>query len=252
MLRFIIIEDEQPARQHLASVLRKINPEAQIIAELQTVKESLAYFEDHREADIILSDVQLGDGLSFEIFRRLDIRIPVIFTTGYDQFMMNAFEYNGIDYLLKPVQEDELKKSIVKYRMLEKHFIAQPGFSNLVEDVSNRKRTRIVVKKGIENIALRLEDVVLFFTENKIVYVMDRCGKKYLSDKSLVDLEEELETDIFFRVNRQYILNMQYIRGFRPFEKVKLMVELTQAEIRHSIIVSQETAPSFRKWMHEA
>jgi DNA-binding LytR/AlgR family response regulator len=252
MLNTIIIEDEKPARQNLIQALVNIDPGVHIQVQLSNVKESIEYFSNSPQADLIFSDVQLEDGLSFEIFSRMNINIPVIFITGYDQFMMNAFEYNGIDYLLKPVHEDELQKAIIKYRMLEKHFSDQPALSKLVQYVSNHKKTRVIVKKGLENISLRLEDVVLFYTENKIVYVIDRNGKKYLSDKNLGELEIELDDQLFFRANRQYIVNINFIKGFKSFEKVKLQVDLNLPELNHCIIISQETAPAFRKWMYEA
>jgi DNA-binding LytR/AlgR family response regulator len=110
----------------------------------------------------------------------------------------------------------------------------------------------LIVKKGLESISLRLEDIVLFFTENKIVYVVDQWGKKYLIDRNLGELEEDLDNNIFFRANRQYIVNINYIKGFKPYEKVKLQIDLVPAELNYSIIISQETAPAFRKWMYEA
>jgi len=251
MLNIIIIEDEKPASQNLVRVLTDIDADINVVAQLFSVKESIEYFSKAPQADLIFCDVQLEDGLSFEIFSKADIRTPVIFITGYDQFVMNAFEYNGIDYLLKPVCEDELKKSIIKYHKLEKHFNDQSSLTNLVQYVS-RKRTRLIVKKGLENISLRLEDIVLFFTENKIVYVVDKWGKKYIADKNLGELEEDLDNAVFFRANRQYIVNINFIKGFKSYEKVKLQVDLILPELNYSIIISQETAPAFRKWMLEA
>jgi two-component system, LytTR family, response regulator len=252
MLKTIIIEDEKTARQSLINVLLNMDVNATIVAQLSSVRESVEYFLTAPEADLIFCDVQLEDGLSFEIFSKVEIRTPVIFITGYDQFVMNAFEYNGIDYLLKPVSEHELQKAISKYKKLEKHFNDQPSISNLVQYVNARKKTRLIVKKGLENISLRLEDIVLFFTENKIVYVVDKWGKKYLVDKNLGELEEDLDDSIFFRANRQYIININYIKGFKSYEKVKLQVDLALPELNYCIIISQETAPAFRKWMHEA
>src|SRR4030095_13805994 len=252
MLNTVIIEDEKTARQSLVHSLLGIDANINVIAQLSSVKESIDFFSRTPQADLIFCDVQLEDGLSFEIFSKIEIRTPVIFITGYDQFVMNAFEYNGIDYLLKPVSEHELQKAITKYRKLEKHFSNQSSLDNLVQYVASRKKTRLIVKKGMENISLRLEDIVLFFTENKIVYVVDQWGKKYLVDKNLGELEEDLDGAIFFRANRQYIVNLNYIKGFKPYEKVKLQVDLAIPDLNYSIIISQETAPAFRKWMHEA
>jgi len=252
MLNTVIIEDEKTARQSLVHSLLGIDANINVIAQLSSVKESIDFFSRTPQADLIFCDVQLEDGLSFEIFSKIEIRTPVIFITGYDQFVMNAFEYNGIDYLLKPVSEHELQKAITKYRKLEKHFSNQSSLDNLVQYVASRKKTRLIVKKGMENISLRLEDIVLFFTENKIVYVVDQWGKKYLVDRNLGELEEDLDGAIFFRANRQYIVNINYIKGFKPYEKVKLQVDLAIPDLNYPIIISQETAPAFRKWMHEA
>ena len=251
MLNTIIIEDERSASQNLVNALMNIDADIHVAAQLFSVKESIEYFLREPEADLIFCDVQLEDGLSFEIFSKVEIRTPVIFFTGYDQFVMNAFEYNGIDYLLKPVCEDELKKSIIKYHKLEKHFNNQSSLNNLVQYVT-RKKTRFIVKKGLENISLRLEDIVFFFTENKVVYVVDKWNKKYIADKNLGELEEDLDNAIFFRANRQYIVNINYIKGFKSYEKVKLQVDLNLPELNYCIIISQETAPAFRKWMLEA
>jgi len=252
MINAIIIEDERPALENLVSTISAIADDVQVVASLGSVRDSLEYLSQQPAPDLIFSDVQLGDGLSFEIFSQSGIRIPVIFITGYDEFMLNAFEYNGIDYLLKPVDKESLRKALDKYRMLEKHFTDHHSITKLLQYIGNHKKKRMIVKKGMENISLRLEDVVLYYTENKIVYVIDRWGKKYLADKNLAELEEDLDTNIFFRANRQYIININFVRGFKSYEKVKLIIDLTLPEINHCIIVSQEMAPQFRDWMHNA
>ncbi len=255
MLNTIIIEDEKPAMEVLVKMLSETSADVHIIARLNSVKESIEFITAHPGADLIFSDVQLSDGLSFEIFKQTGVQIPVIFTTGYDKFMMLAFENNGIDYLLKPISKSDLDKALLKYKKLQTHFLnsdSNTPLDNLVKFINSRKRTRLLVKKGIGNIALKLDDIILFYTENKLVYVIDRFSKKYISDKTLAELEEELDENTFFRANRQYIININYIRGFKPFEKVKLAVDLNVPEINHYITISQETAPAFRKWMNES
>ncbi|MEO6289905.1 MAG: LytTR family DNA-binding domain-containing protein [Ginsengibacter sp.] len=255
MIKAIIIEDETPAMEMLAYSLGKTSIDVDIIAKLKTVRESINYFIAGDEADIIFSDVQLSDGLSFEIFKQTGVKTPVIFTTGYDEFIMLAFENNGIDYLLKPINIADLDKALLKYKKLQTHFLHASNnepVDNLTKFINSRKKTRLLVKRGMENIALKLDDITLFYTENKMVYVIDRLSKKYILDKTLTDLQEELDETIFFRANRQYIVNINYIKSFKPFEKVKLAVDLNVPEINHSITISQETAPAFRKWMFEA
>ncbi|MEP7251717.1 MAG: LytTR family DNA-binding domain-containing protein [Ginsengibacter sp.] len=253
MLNAIIIEDEKPAMEVLVKMLEESSADVNVMARLNTVKESIEYITSHAESDLIFSDVQLSDGLSFEIFRQTGVQTPVIFTTGYDKFMLMAFENNGIDYLLKPIHKGDLDKALLKYRKLQTHFshVAISPLDNLFKFINNRKKTRVLVKRGIENIALKLDDIILFYTENKVVYVLDRFSKKYIADKTLSELEEELDDQTFFRANRQYIINVNFIRGFKPCDKVKLSVDLNVPEINHSITISQETAPAFRKWMCE-
>jgi DNA-binding LytR/AlgR family response regulator len=255
MLNTIIIEDEKPAMEVLAKTLSEVSTQVNIKARLRSVKESIEYLTGHPDADIIFSDVQLSDGLSFDIFSQAGVQIPVIFITGYDDYMMRAFENNGIDYLMKPVSKTDLDKALFKYNKLKAHFLntgANAPVANLERFINARKKTRLLVKRGMENIAVLLEDIVLIYTQNKLVYVMDRFSKKYVSDKTLSELEEELDNTIFFRVNRQYIININYVKSFKSHEKVKLMIDITIPEINHSIIISQETAPAFRKWMHDA
>lgn len=252
MLNLIIIEDERPVREHLVNTLYSIAPDAKIIKTISSVKEGIEYMTYAPEADLILSDVQLSDGLSFEIFQHTSRNIPVVFITGYDEFMLTAFSHNAIDYLLKPVSAKELDASLKKYKSLERHFTGPSSVYQLNQYLNGRKKSRLLVKKGIENIVLKLDDVVLLYTENKLVYVIDKNNRKYIVDRNLGDLEEELDEQIFFRANRQYIINMNFIKGYKSYEKVKLVVDLSIPELNHVIIVSQETAPDFRKWMYEA
>lgn len=252
MIQAIIIEDEKAAMENVLYALSQTGMAITVKTVLSSVQESIQYFTSGERADIIFSDVQLCDGLSFEIFNEARIHIPVVFITGYDEFMLNAFEHNGIDYLLKPVTTTDITKALLKYQMLEKHFANNNGLEKLVQSFSNKKRSRLLVRKGLENISLRLEDIALFYTENKIVFVIDKCGKKYLCDKNLSDLEAELDSTTFFRANRQYIININYVKGYKTYEKVKLQVDLTLPELKYCIIISQETAPAFRKWMYEA
>lgn len=253
MLNILIIEDEKPVLSSLLQTISIISTPVNVLACLGTVKESINYLHKNVQPDIILSDVQLTDGLSFEIFKTTSTQVPVIFITGYNDFMMNAFEYNGIDYLLKPIFAPELEKALRKYQAFETHSTQNKNpINHLLNYLGTRKRTRLVVRKGLENIALKLADIVFFYTENKIVFVIDRLGMKYIADKNLTDLALELDSSMFFRANRQYIVNINYIKGYKTFEKVKLLVDLTLPIINRPIIVSQETAPEFRKWVCEA
>lgn len=254
MMRAIIIEDEVPALENLLYTFKQVNLSIEVVTVLPTVKEAIAYFETHAgNADIIFSDVQLTDGLSFRIFGAVPIKTPVVFITGYDQFMLEAFEHNGIDYLLKPIDAAELEKALVKYQMLQKHFSAsnEQAMAKLLQSYSPRRRSRLLVKKGFETVPLPLEDIVLFYLDKRIVYVVDKSSNKYIIDKTLTELSAELDEITFFRANRQYIVNIDYIKSYRLYERVKLQVNLTLPDIKHFIVVSQDMAPLFKQWMGE-
>jgi len=252
MLKIVIIEDEKHAADNIINILHEVAQDVQILSVIKTVEEGLIFFSGEVHADLIFSDVQLSDGSSFEVFKQAKIDVPVIFTTAFNEFIFHAFNYNGIDYLLKPITKEDMNKALQKYQLLQQHFNNNnKAMFNLLEYLNMKKRTRIVVKKGVENISVKLEDAVLFFTENKVVYLIDKTRKKFVVDKNLSVLETELDPSIFFRANRKYIININFVKAYKSFEKVKLVVELNLPELQHNIIVSQETAPLFRKWIAE-
>jgi DNA-binding LytR/AlgR family response regulator len=246
MIKTVIIEDERLIAEEFKNMLMNTSGEMEIVASFATVKESVDYFSVHDAPDIIFSDVKLPDGLSFDIFNRVDIKSPVVYITAFDNFILNAFESNGIDYLLKPVDQKDIEKTLAKYQTLKDHFHNHRSFVN---SFHKKQKTRMLVRKGIENIILRTSDIVIIYTENKLVYVIDKDGKKYIADKNLSDLNEELDPGIFFRVNRQYIVNIGFVKSYKAYEKVKLQIDLTMPDLHHHIIVSQEMAPCFRKWI---
>ena len=248
MIKAIIIEDERMIADEFKRMLNQVSAETEIVGTFSTVRDSVEYLSRSEAPDLIFSDVQLPDGLSFDIFNKVNIQSPVIFVTAYDQFIVNAFEHNGIDYLLKPVDERDLVKALTKYKALEKHFTGHSSFFNLF---SQKTRSRLIVKKGIENISLRTDDIVIIYAEDKLVFIIDREGKKYRIDKNLAELGQELDSTIFFRANRQYIVNIGFIKSYKTYEKVKLQVDLMMPTLNHHIVVSQETAPFFRKWISE-
>ena len=254
MLNVIIIEDENRCIELLLNNLSSPILNVKIIATLRTVKESLDYLADSPEADVIISNVELTDGFAFEIFTHKWISIPVIFIGGSKEYELIAYENNGIDYLLKTVKPDDLKRALLKYYKLQKHFskvISNEFVADFLNPYAPYKKNRLVVKKGIENVVLKVEDLVIIYTENKMVYVINNEAKKYICNRNLGELEELLDKRYFFRASRQYILNINYIKSFKPHEKVKLLVDISIPQIKNPIIVSQETAVAFRKWVHE-
>jgi DNA-binding LytR/AlgR family response regulator len=243
----IIIEDELPARAKLVSMVKSINPNIHILAQLGSVKESLEWLKNNPEPDLAFVDIQLSDDHSFEIFKKHSVKFPVIFTTAYDKYLLESFEFNAIDYLLKPITEEKLKRSIDKIQKLEQHFVQ----GNILKFLQNQSSTksRIVARKGTEFIALNLDETAYFFTEHKVVFVRDFQGRQMIVDKNLAELEEILSKENFFRINRKFIAHIKAIDRFKP-DNGKIQVFL-KPEMKEEVHVSKETAPDFRKWAGE-
>jgi DNA-binding LytR/AlgR family response regulator len=253
MIRIVIIEDDFLTSDFLIQLLGKASMPLQVKAVLRTVEESVEFLEAHLdETDLILSDIQLKDGVAFSIFEQVEITCPIIFISSYDQYLISTFEFNGIDYLVKPVSEEKLAKALEKYTQLANHFYKPKlNAGALLSEYVVNKKTKLLVRKGTLQVLLSFDEIVFFYTENMVVYVLDRTGNKYLADKSLHELEKELDPKVFFRVNRQYMININYLESFRIYERVKLIVKL-RTQFEHMIVVGQERSRAFKRWVRQA
>jgi len=248
MLSIVIIEDDFASSEFLVSLLAKIDPGIKVKTVIKSVSEGIKYFQTFPVIDLVLSDIKLKDGLSFSIFDAVDISCPIIFISTYDKYFINAFKHNGIDYLLKPVSEQNIRQAIEKFQKLEKHFAGRNMSIKHFIDQFLQKKTRILVTKGSTITSILLSEVVFFSKENFAVFAFDIHGKKYLIDKSLNDLEDELDKAMFFRCNRQYIVNINYVQGYKRYERVKLLVTLVVKNEEIHVIISQEKAKYFKQW----
>lgn len=250
-MKVLIIEDEKPAFENLSEELQNIDENVQVTGTCNSVEGSIRWLQKNPEPDLILMDIQLSDGLSFCIFKTCPISCPVIFVTAFDKYLTEAFDYNSIDYLLKPISQGRLKTAIRKYKNLQSHFVN--NHSALFSYLNNpeKKRSRILVKRGLEFQMVRVEDIVYFFTEHKLIFLVDKENRKYLAEKNnLAELEEELDDRFFYRANRKYIINVNFVKRFKPLEKSKISLELS-LPLNEEIIISQENASSFKKWIGE-
>lgn len=247
-MKILIIEDEQPAIERLIAIIREFDPAIYILATLRSVKESVEWLSHHAAPDLILVDIQLNDGLSLEIFKQQWVASPLIFTTAYDEYLMKAFEFNSIDYLLKPIDKEKLFHALKKYQSLKHHFSG--NFVSLFEQVRNNTpiKNRIVVKKGTDFIALRTDQIAYFYTEHKISFLIDKEGKRYIVDKPLADVQNDLDEKQFFRLNRKFLVNIESVLKFKSYDKGKVLVELSPA-VAEEVIVSQENAAAFKEWI---
>lgn len=252
MLKIVIVEDEQPAIENLLYELNIIDSQYRVAGILKSVEESITWFNSNEvDIDLIFMDIQLADGISFNIFKAVNIFTPVIFTTAYDKYLQTSLEYNGIDYLLKPISQEKLRQSLNKFNNLKKHFTI-----NYLQLLNNTSLTtnpimkdRIIVKKGIEFQSIKAEDVAYFYTEHKLIFVVDKEGKKYMAHASnLTDLMAQLNKRIFYRANRKYIININFIKKYKPFDRVKVEVELL-VQSPECVVISQENSSSFKNWI---
>ena len=248
-MHILIIEDEQPAAERIAAMVREFDSTAYIVGTLRSIKESVAWLTAHSAPDLILADIQLNDGVSFDIFKKIPAPIPVIFTTAYDEHLVAAFACNGIDYLLKPIHKEKLFRALNKYLKLKQHFTG--NVAALLEELHGaapKRLPRIVVKKGSDFLALKTDDIAYFYTEHKIVFGIDREGKRFIVDKPLAVLETELDPANFFRLNRKYIANVNAIARFKSHDKGKVLITLAPP-VAEEVIISQENSSSFKTWI---
>jgi two-component system, LytTR family, response regulator LytT len=247
----LILEDEKLAAEKLEKTLLEIEPGARIVGKLQSVAAGVEWLNNNRHPDLILSDVRLLDGLCFEIFQQVKIDKPVIFTTAYDQYAIQAFEVNSIDYILKPVQVEKLKSSIDKLRSrLPKASVDYQEVLKLLKSSQPEYKSRFMVRLGQKIIALPSDKIAYFFSENKLTYIVSKDGKKYPLDQPLDELIDLLDPRIFFRINRQYIVTFEAIAEMHPYFKGRIKLMLTP-KTEDEVVISSERTPEFKKWIDQ-
>jgi DNA-binding LytR/AlgR family response regulator len=251
MINVLIIEDDQEFAQMLKETIEQISREIYVCALLTSVKQSIAWFLENDMPNLIFSDIELTDGLSFEIFRQVAIPVPVIFITGHDQYSLRAFEANGIDYLLKPVDEQKLRKSIDRLLLFNGNFNGNaPKFSvrlNTMLTQLNRYKSSILVYSGIKIIPVSVEDIYFVQSYNTIVY-LNTSEHRYEIKQTLNALVEELDPHDFYRANRQFIISRRSIVAFEQINGRKLEVLLIVL-CPVPIVISKERVSDFLRWM---
>ncbi|HLU87658.1 MAG TPA: LytTR family DNA-binding domain-containing protein [Taishania sp.] len=250
-MKIVIIEDEQLIAEDLMDILQKIVPDCSIIAHISSVSEGNEYFQKGgEEADLIFSDIQLGDGLSFEIFKKNKIITPTIFCTAYDEYAIDAFKANGIDYILKPYSEKSIVEAIQRFYTLQKTFLERNIENNealqALSDIPYTKSTLLIHHRE-KVIPLKISEIALAYIRNESVYVRTFEGHNYVINKSLDEMENFLGTH-FYRANRQFIVNRDAVKDVTTFLTRKYLVNLT-FPFTEQITVSKEKMTSFLQWL---
>jgi len=248
-MKVVIIEDEKPAVDKLRAALLKCDSKIQIITILKSISETVTWSKENTMPDLVFMDIELTDGLSFKIFDEVTITCPIIFTTAYDDYWQEAFEHNSIDYLLKPVRQEKLAIALAKYEGLKKHF-AQNFQKLLISQKATESETkkRFLVKRGVDYISIKIEEIAYFYAMHKLVCLVDIKGNKFILDQSLSDLERQIDPRLFYRVNRKYLIHMEAIKKIKSYPKSKIQVEV-EPSVNEEILISQENVASFKDWM---
>jgi len=249
MIRVLIIEDEESAAKRVNKLITEALPDAVVVGSLNSIASSIEWFSDNAQPDLALFDIHLADGNSFEIFRQVKVDCPVIFTTAYDQYALEAFKVNSIDYLLKPIKKEELQRAIEKFKKL--HF-KNPSPINIEKLIASIQKTeykeRFVIKYGEHMRTIQVADIAYIYSENRISFANLKDGKRYALDFNMDQLEEMLDPKHFFRINRQFIISYPAITEMLTYSKSRVLVKLSPPT-KEDTIVSTERSASFKAWL---
>ncbi|PWA10871.1 LytR/AlgR family response regulator transcription factor [Flavobacterium laiguense] len=252
----IIIEDEKPAARLLQRKLEKINIQVGVM--LHSVEEALDWFSKNEHPDLIFLDIQLSDGLSFEIFEKIDIKSAVVFTTAYDEYALRAFKLNSVDYLLKPIDEDDLEVAVLKFKdrfkisKITGNESMQFDFEQIKKMLSNpfekTFKKRYTVKIGQHLKVISTDEIECFFSENKGTYIHTFDNRNYLMDSTLELLEQELDTAAFYRISRKFIISLKAIKEIVMYSNSRLKIVLPSYK-EDEVVVSREKVSDFKNWI---
>tara|TARA_R110002124_G_scaffold5301_1_gene33187 strand:- start:209765 stop:210520 length:756 start_codon:yes stop_codon:yes gene_type:complete len=250
-MNVIIIEDEKPSARRLRRMLDKLSVSANVM--LHSVEESLQWFANNPHPDLIFLDIQLSDGLSFEIFDEVEVKSSIIFTTAFDEYALQAFKLNSIDYLLKPIDEEELEVAVTKYKSLKpQNQNLQLNFDDikklLTNPVEREYKKRFTTKIGQHIKMIPVDEIECFYSENKGTYAHTIDGRDYLLDTTLEQLEEELAPQTFFRISRKYYININAIKDIISYTNSRLQLKLNSYKTRE-VIVARERVKDFKLWL---
>jgi DNA-binding LytR/AlgR family response regulator len=251
-MKLVLLEDEQPALRHLMRMIEQVAPHTAIVAHFDAVESAIGWFQSNTDYDLVISDIQLSDGLSLAIFRQVKMTKPIIFTTAFDQYAIEAFKVNGIDYLLKPVKAEELSKAIEKYKTLFNHNNQPPlDIKKLIKQIAGQEkvyRARLLVHFRDELKSIPTDNIAFIHSENKTSHLYTKAGEMFILDQNMEELEAQLNPQVFFRANRQFIISFSSIKSNHQHFNGKIKVLLT-LPTKEEILVSRERATEFKTWL---
>lgn len=249
-MKYIIIEDEQLAAKRLRSLIEATRPDYEFVSKFDSV-ESASISLPVLKYDLLFMDIQLADGLSFDIFDQIEVDKPIIFTTAYDEYALKAFKTNSVDYLLKPIAEDDLNTAIEKFEMNFKKEKVQPpstDIQNLIKSLQPSGKERFVVKVGEHLRTIESSSIQLIYSQDKGTYLFTDSGRRFLVDYSVDKVEDLMSKSDFFRISRKFIINLNYIKDIIAFTNSRLEIVVEHFD-EDQIIVARERVPEFKSWL---
>lgn len=253
-MKVLLIEDEPPAANRLKSLVKKVNPSSEFVGVIDSVKAAISWFKSNQAPDLVFMDVQLADGISFEIFEKVEVTSPIIFTTAYDQYAIKAFKVNSIDYLLKPIDEQDLATAMNKFESvtqanhLQMDAIKSLGDAMLM--LTRRYKERFVTKVGEHLKFIETGDILYLFSSEKITFCKAKDGKKHILDFTLDQVELMLDPAIFFRINRKYIVSVNSIADMITHSNSRIKLILKSSD-DSDVIVARERVNDFKNWLDQ-
>ena len=247
-MRVIILEDENRAVNHLKRLINLLEPEMEVIHVFDTVRETVSYLEENPSPDLIFSDVQLADGISFEIFSRVQVSCPIIFTTAFDTYAIEAFNTNGIDYLLKPLEEARLRKAIQKARQFSARIDIAAFMKMKAGSEPKQSKSRFMVKVGEKIRTIMVEDILAFYSFEKTSYLHTSSHRNYIIDYPLEELESLLDQARFFKINRKYIVSIEACSQIIAWSNNRLKIDIEGID-DPKIVVARERVRDFKDWL---
>jgi two-component system, LytTR family, response regulator LytT len=248
----LIIEDEILAAQRMQMLVKNYDPSLNIVGVLESIEEAVDWLSTKKHPDLMLVDIQLADGHSFEIFKKVQVQKPIIFTTAYDQYALDAFQLLSIDYVLKPVTAEALSNAFAKYKLLTKIPAKENNYSEILqyvkENFTEKYKTRFLGKIGQRTYFIQIQDVAYFTADNKIVHLVARDGKRYLKNATMEKLVQMLDPKLFFRINRKIIMHIDAIEQIKPYDNNRLVIVVKGNFTSEEIIISREKVAEFKLW----
>ncbi|MEM9919126.1 MAG: LytTR family DNA-binding domain-containing protein [Bacteroidota bacterium] len=252
-MKVLIIEDEHHAQKRLLKLIQSLRPNVKAMGVFDSVEDTVEWLRENEEPDLLFMDIQLSDGLSFEIFSEVSIQAPVIFTTAFDQYAIKAFKVNSVDYLLKPIEEEELEKAIAKFESQQEQSTSTSydpeKISDLLASLTKREyQKRFLIKTGQQMTYVQTEDIAYLYSENSLSFIQTLDNRKYSIDYTIDQLNDLLDPNLFFRINRKAIIRINALKKALPYFNNRLVLKVSPPA-PFDLIISREKVRRFKQWM---